>query len=85
MIRSRANAQPLTQVDDKILCDEWSREFYFEGRRRSDLVRFGFFTSGKYMWDWKGGTYKGNAVNAQYNLYPIPFEEQDHISQNPGY
>lgn len=85
VIRSRANAQPLTQVDDKILCDEWSREFYFEGRRRSDLVRFGFFTSGKYMWDWKGGTYKGNAVNAQYNLFPIPFEEQDHISQNPGY
>ena len=70
------------------MIDEWCREFYFEGRRRSDLIRFGLFTSGSYVWDWKGGTYAGNGVNANYNLYPIPFNELNsnpNMHQNDGF
>lgn len=87
-IRTRANATPLTSVTESDLIDEWCREFYFEGRRRSDLIRFGLFTSGNYLWDWKGGSYAGNGVSDIYNLYPIPSNELNsnkNMHQNAGY
>lgn len=88
LIRSRAHATILTAVDEQTLLDEWSREFYFEGRRRSDLVRFGKFTSSSYVWDWKGGVYTGTGVRSHYNVYPIPYDELTNnvnMKQNPGY
>ena len=87
-LRSRANASTLVAATEQDLIDEWGREFYFEGRRRSDLVRFGLFTSGSYLWDWKGGSYTGNGVNSTYNIYPIPYTElsaNENMTQNPGY
>lgn len=87
-IRERANAAPLTSVVERDIIDEWCREFYFEGRRRSDLIRFGLFTSGNYLWDWKGGSYEGNGVSEIYNLYPIPANELNsnaNMHQNAGY
>lgn len=88
ILRSRAHAMPLTSLSEQDIIDEWCREFYFEGRRRSDLIRFGLFTSGAYVWDWKGGSFDGNGVQEIYNLYPIPANElsgNPNISQNPGY
>ncbi|MBQ8050902.1 MAG: RagB/SusD family nutrient uptake outer membrane protein [Bacteroidaceae bacterium] len=85
-LRTRAHATPFTEIKERDIIDEWSREFYFEGRRRSDLIRFGLFTSGSYLWDWKGGSYEGNGVSSIYNLYPIPARAlNDKIKQNPGY
>ena len=87
-IRSRAHAQPIENVSLQTMIDEWCREFYFEGRRRSDLIRFGMFTSSTYIWDWKGGSYTGNAVDEKFNLYPIPAAEissNKNMTQNPGY
>ena len=87
-LRSRANASTIIAATEQDLIDEWGREFYFEGRRRSDLVRFGLFTSGSYLWDWKGGSYAGNGVNSTYNIYPIPYTElsaNENMTQNPGY
>ena len=53
-LRKRANCTRKVQtVTEQELIDEWAREFYLEGRRRSDLVRFGMFTTNKYLWDWK--------------------------------
>ena len=38
----RRTAERLEQkLDADYLLDEWCREFYWEGRRRSDLRRFG--------------------------------------------
>ena len=89
VLRTRAHASTYTQsVTERDIIDEWCREFYFEGRRRSDLIRFGLFTSGKYLWDWKGGTYAGNGVNSIYDLYPIPYSDltaNSNMTQNPGY
>ena len=75
------------EVTERDIIDEWCREFYFEGRRRSDLIRFGMFTSGSYLWDWKGGSYAGNGVSNIYNLYPIPARilNGSNMHQNPGY
>jgi len=51
---------------------ERGREFYWEGQRRTDLIRFGKFTSGDYVWPWKAGVKEGKASDAYRQLYPIP-------------
>lgn len=88
-LRKRAHCTRLVQtVTEKELINEWAREFYMEGRRRSDLVRFGMFTSNKYLWDWKGGMKEGVAVPSFYNVYPIPATELNNnknMNQNAGY
>lgn len=88
VIRKRANARPLQSVSENDIIDEWAREFYLEGRRRSDLVRFDMFTTTKYLWDWKGGTQNGTSVASFYNVYPIPVSDKTNnpnMSQNTGY
>ena len=55
------------EIDEMYILDEWAREFYLEGRRRSDLVRFDCFTTDKYLWDWKGGVKEGKSVSDIYN------------------
>ena len=63
-------------------CSGWPmRELYWEGHRRTDLIRFEKFTSGNYLWPWKGGVYAGKSLDTKYNLYPIPAKE---IAANPG-
>jgi len=69
------------QLDLKFIIDERAREFYHEMMRRTDLVRFGYFTSADYVWQWKGGSLGGQAVNERYNIYPIPSSE---LSANPN-
>lgn len=88
ILRTRAHAVARTSIDKDILIDEWCREFYMEGRRRSDLVRFGLFTGSKYLWDFKGGVAGGTGVDAHYAIYPIPSTDiagNPNMSQNPGY
>ena len=60
---------------------ERARELYWEGYRRTDLIRFGMFTTDKYLWQWKGGEKGGVAVNSKYNIYPIPATE---LTANPN-
>ncbi len=89
-LRNRANCVRKVQtVTEKELIDEWAREFYLEGRRRSDLIRFDMFTSSKYLWPWKGGVKEGTSVSSFYNVYPIPASDLTNnsvnLTQNPGY
>ena len=87
-IRSRAHANTLNAISLDQMPDEWCREFYFEGRRRSDLVRFGLFTSSRYVWPMKGGTAAGTGVDSHFNIYPIPYNDivgNPNMTQNPGY
>ena len=90
-IRARANAIPLTSLDEETLLDEWSREFYFEGRRRIDLVRFGRFfgpDSDMYRYHWEGRMGKPDAQpfvtgTPEYmNWFPVPSEDK---RANPHY
>jgi hypothetical protein len=88
VLRSRANATPLTQLTEQDLIDEWCREFYMEGRRRSDLIRFDSFAGDKYIWSWKNGKKEGSAVDKHFNLYPIPLDDTNNnpnMHQNKGY
>ncbi|MCB2409625.1 RagB/SusD family nutrient uptake outer membrane protein [Hymenobacter lucidus] len=68
--------------------DERGRELYWEGTRRTDLVRFGKFTTATYLWPWKGGAKNGQAVSPNLNLYPLPSTDivaNPSLVQNPGY
>ena len=88
-VQKRAGRTDLaTSVDDDTLIDEWCREFYMEGRRRSDLVRFGRFTGSKYLWDFKGGQPGGTGIESYFNVYPIPDTDiaaNKNMHQNPNY
>ena len=88
-VQDRAHrASKATSVNEQTLIDEWCREFFMEGRRRSDLVRFGLFTGSKYLWSFKGGAEKGAGVPSYYNIYPIPDNEiknNPNMTQNPKY
>jgi len=67
---------------------ERGRELLWEAHRRTDLIRFGLFTGGNYIWSWKGGTQAGAATDAHLNLYPLPASElvaNPNLTQNPGY
>ena len=88
LVRERAGASDVWSSnfadDDALLqfiLDERARELYHEGYRRTDLIRFGQFTTNKYIWQWKGGTHDGQAVDSKYNIYPIPNTE---LTANPN-
>lgn len=70
------------------ILDERARELYWEGHRRTDLVRYGYLTSGNYLWDWKGNVEAGTAVDEKYNIFPIPSSDvgaNTNLTQNNGY
>lgn len=86
-IRRRAHAGTKVAYSLNDILDEWSREFYFEGRRRTDLIRFGKFGGNSdYIWQWKGGSSNGRNFEAYKNLFALPAAQiRGDISQNPGY
>lgn len=72
----------------QFILDERARELYWEGHRRTDLIRYGQLTTGAYLWPWKGGVSSGTAVDPKYRLYPIPaanLSANPNLTQNPGY
>lgn len=90
LVRERSNAAPiaLEEMDLDFILDERARELNFEGHRRSDLIRFGKFTGGSYLWPWKGGVKEGTSIPATYKLFPIPLtalQANPNLTQNPGY
>lgn len=90
MVRNRSNASTITQAQLTLdfLIDERGRELNLEGHRRSDLIRFGKFTGGSYLWPWKGNTMNGSAIPATYNVFPIPstaLQANPNLTQNLGY
>lgn len=81
-------ASTLTANNFQFFLDERSRELHWEATRRTDLIRFGKFTSGTYLWPWKGGVASGTGVPDYRNLFPIPSSEvsvNSAIVQNTGY
>lgn len=68
--------------------DERGRELFWEGHRRTDLIRYGLLTSGSYLWPWKGGVASGTAVDDKYNIFAIPSANRTanpNLTQNTGY
>lgn len=92
-IRTRAfggNSGNITsgQLNLQFILDERGRELYWEGHRRTDLVRYNQLTTGTYIWPWKGGVSSGTAVDSKYNVFPIPasvLSSNPNLTQNAGY
>lgn len=79
------NATAVTLND---ILNERGRELYWECHRRTDLIRFKKFTTGDYLWQWKGGVKVGRAVADYFNLFPIPAADvvaNPNLKQNTGY
>lgn len=86
--RSKASSISSAELTLNFLIDERGRELNLEGQRRSDLIRFGKFTGGSFLWPWKGNTLNGATIPATYKLFPIPLtalEANLNLKQNPGY
>lgn len=91
LLRQRAYGSTAGNVTtltlDNIL-SERAKEFYWEGYRRTDLVRFGKFTDGSYVWPFKGGSKAGIGVAATRSIFPLPSADiiaNPNLTQNPGY
>jgi hypothetical protein len=70
-----------SQLTDQEMLDEWCREFIGENRRRTDLIRWGVFTTGTW-WDKKPDGDKHTEI------FPIGRDIMNvnpQFKQNPGY
>jgi len=95
LVRTRAyggstagNIANPTDLTLQFILDERGREFFWEGFRRTDLIRYGLFTSSSYVWPFKGGVATGSGVPDFRNLMPIPESDRaanPNLQQNPGY
>lgn len=80
-------ASPAALTTDFYL-DERARELYWEGHRRTDLIRFGKFTGATYLWPYKGGVKAGTSLPSYRNIYAIPTADliaNPNLVQNTGY
>lgn len=76
------------QLTLDFILDERARELKWEMHRRTDLIRFGKFTSDAYVWPWKGGIKAGKGVEDFRTLYPLPASDltaNPNLVQNEGY
>lgn len=90
-LRTRAYGNATGNVNSITLqdiLDEYGREFYWEARRRTDLIRFDKYTSENYVWPFKGGVKAGKGTETFRKLFPIPSADiisNTNLKQNPGY
>jgi len=89
-IRTRAGAPLVTaaEFDTQFVMDERSRELYWEGTRRTDLIRDGKFTTSTYLWPFKAGAALGKSTDEYRNIFPIPEDVllvNPNLQQNPNY
>lgn len=96
-LRTRSGETPLETITAatltgaaglQFILDERARELYWEGHRRTDLIRFGQFTGSTYVWPWKGNVAEGASTPSHLNLFPIPAADlgsNPKLEQNTGY
>lgn len=68
--------------------DEISREMFWEGQRRTTLIRFDRYSSANYLWPFKGGVANGVGFSKYLELFPLPADDllsNSNLTQNPGY
>lgn len=87
-LADRAGVSAPASVTQDWLVAERARELLWEGHRRTDLIRYGLFTSDAFLWPWKGGSVLGRGFADHMTIFAIPASElgsNPELSQNPGY
>ena len=88
-LRDRAGVDMPDAVTLDWLLDERARELMWEGHRRVDLIRYGYFTSATFPWAYKGGVPNGKiGLPAYRTIYPLltsDINASNNLKQNPGY
>ncbi len=89
-LRSRAHASIHDSYTLADVLDERAREMYFEGLRRTDLIRYNQFggTDVEYKWSYKGGNIEGVTFDRFNNVFPLPASEvaaNKNLTQIDGY
>jgi hypothetical protein len=91
-IRNRAHAAIKSSYSFGDVLDERAREFFFEGYRRVDLIRFNRFGGqDAYNWDYKNGIEDGSnkiKFDKTRNLFPLYSDEilaNSNLTQIDGY
>ncbi len=87
-LSDRAGVSAPREITKDWLVAERARELLWEGHRRTDLIRWGLFTSDTFVWPWKGGSMAGQGFAPHMTIFAIPASElasNPELHQNPGY
>jgi hypothetical protein len=77
-----------SDLDLDFILDERAKELYWEGQRRTDLIRYDRFTTNAYLWPFKGNDPAGISVDNYRNIFPLPtniLSINPNLQQNSGY
>ena len=88
-LRKRANALTQNSYTLNDIRTEWSKEFWCEGRRRMDLIRFNSYGGqSAYTWEFMGGAAAGSQFPSFRNIFALPLNDltnNPNLVQNEGY
>ena len=80
------------QLTLDFILDERVRELHWEGSRRLDLIRYGYFSNrvsgSELLWPFKGGIDIGTSIDKHLEILPLPasdLEANPNLIQNIGY
>lgn len=88
-LRDRAGVTTPSSINLDFILKERACELMWEGHRRTDLIRYGYFTAMSYPWPYKGGIPDGKVALPSYRtVYPLlqsDLSENKNLVQNVGY
>jgi len=88
-LRDRAKVDTPSGIELDDILAERGAELMWEGHRRTDLIRYGYYTSMSFPWPYKGGIANGKtSLPAYRTVFPLLYSDltqNPNLKQNTGY